>query len=427
MARRTPTTGFAPGYLSSSEVRQAEQARAEETARAERGARNAAMARMRAASAKAAAPAAPSSSRNLGVTGASGESARRSAAAESASLRADSVNEHQGAAAMHSAAAASYRAEGNTARSQHHDYMAEQHHQAVRTIARGVPSSPFSDTRASTAAPAGTTAASSRKLGTARELQATPGSGSLESRRTQAMHQGHHDEHDRRSKAERSSPAARRNLEDAFTTEKRYAQGASDEANRAGTALAHTRAAAAHREAGEAASRAGYSSAQHYARAREHDERAVAVPAAPPSAVEAQMIRSMSSKPTAHSSARLSAFAEHLTSRGAHTYAEHEDAAVAHVHAAQHAQGIGQASVAQHHLARAQHHAEARVAVASDSRAAAHAARENRAMRVTQHGTATTHTPHDQAMHRATQTGAKGGKFVVSKSGKKRYVGTKGR
>ena len=277
--------------------------------------------------------------RTLGVTGASGESARRAVAAGDASreaARRSSLNSHQGAAASHEAAAASYKAEGNHARAQHHADTAARHRMAVREFSRIVP------THSPAAAPAGTTAArlsnrgtesaaSSRKLGTARELQASPGSGSLESRRTQAMHQGHHDEHDRRSKAERSSPAARRNLEDAFTTEKRYAQGASDHANRDGTALAHTRAAAAHREAGEAASRAGYSPAQHYARAREHDEEASAA-------------------------------------------------------------------------------------------AVAHAVRENRAVQATQHGTATTHTPHDQAMHRATQTGAKGGKFVISATGKKRYV-----
>lgn len=50
------------------------------------------------------------------------------------------------------------------------------------------------------------------------------------------------------------------------------------------------------------------------------------------------------------------------------------------------------------------------------------AAVRDRAMHSTSHGTAGHATPHDQAMHQAVQTGKKGGKFVTSKSGKKRYV-----
>jgi hypothetical protein len=51
-----------------------------------------------------------------------------------------------------------------------------------------------------------------------------------------------------------------------------------------------------------------------------------------------------------------------------------------------------------------------------------HAAERARAMHSASHGTAGRATPHDQAMHQAVQTGKKGGEFVISKSGKKRYV-----
>lgn len=103
----------------------------------------------------------------------------------------------------------------------------------------------------------------------------------------------------------------------------------------------------------------------------------------------------------------------------------HQGAAASHEAAAAAYKAEGNHARAQHHADTAARH---RMAVREFSRSvpthspAAAPAGSTRAMHVTQHGTATAHTPHDQAMHQATQTGAKGGKFVISATGKKRYV-----
>ncbi len=111
---------------------------------------------------------------------------------------------------------------------------------------------------------------------------------------------------------------------------------------------------------------------------------------------------------------------------------DHESAhaAAARAHHAAAARATGELRDA--HLAQADRHERRGAHLAAQTQGTLHAARaalglhheqpRAKAVSQTQHGTATTHTPHDRAMHQAVQHGAKGGTFVVTKSGKKRYV-----
>lgn len=102
----------------------------------------------------------------------------------------------------------------------------------------------------------------------------------------------------------------------------------------------------------------------------------------------------------------------------------HMDAATAHLAAGNAAASTRSLNRANEHAA----HARALKAERAGSTSSTHPATERaRVMHVASHGTASHTTPHDQAMHQATQTGEKGGQFVITSSGKKRYVGRGGR
>lgn len=111
---------------------------------------------------------------------------------------------------------------------------------------------------------------------------------------------------------------------------------------------------------------------------------------------------------------RISREAHHINTPQAHS-------AAAHAHIEAHA-AVRDPRSKEHHDRRRHEHVEAAFPQLREGPHRAAAPTGQRAVHVAQHGTAGRGTPHDQAMAQATQTGAKGGKFVISKSGKKRYV-----